>query len=130
MMMIKANGGSGFVSECLFNNFIGRSNAYSLNINGAWENAPKGDGDGVVFKDLWFNAWRGTSQDGVERAPMIIQCTPGAPCTNIVITDFDMWTDTGKSVYYKCSNAHGSGGCLKGGEGPYTEDTKAIYSRS
>jgi len=32
-----------------------------------------------------------------------------------MIEDFAMWTDSGSYEYYKCENAWGSGGCLRGG---------------
>ncbi|ESZ92426.1 rhamnogalacturonan hydrolase [Sclerotinia borealis F-4128] len=113
MYMIKSNGGSGTVSDCQFNNFIGRSNAYSLDINAAWTQASAGAGDGVIYENLSFNNWKGTATSGTQRGPINILCKSTAPCTNITITDFAIGTESGSTEKYVCQNAYGSGGCLK-----------------
>lgn len=115
MLMIKSNGGSGSVSDCIFENFIGHSNAYSLDINGYWSDETVAAGNGVLFTDLTFNNWKGTCAAGATRAPINIICPDGNPCDGITIEDFAMWTDTGSYEYYKCESAWGSGGCLRGG---------------
>lgn len=43
---------------------------------------------------------------------MNVICPSGVPCTGITISDFEIWTDSGTSVLWKCENAFGSGGCL------------------
>ena len=114
MMMLKSNGGNGSVSDCVFQNFIGHSNAYSLDINAYWESA-LADGDGVLYTGLTFNNWKGTCAAGTTRAPINILCSSTQPCTGLVIEDFAMWTDIGSKEYYKCQNAWGNGPCLRGG---------------
>ncbi|KAF7891894.1 hypothetical protein EAF00_008196 [Botryotinia globosa] len=113
MYMIKSNGGSGTVSDCQFNNFIGRSNAYSLNINAAWPQASKAAGNGVIYENLSFNNWKGTCESVTARGPINLLCSSTAPCTNITITDFAIGDDSGSTGKYVCQNAYGSGGCLK-----------------
>ncbi|TGO16695.1 hypothetical protein BTUL_0025g00510 [Botrytis tulipae] len=113
MYMIKSNGGSGTVSDCQFNNFIGRSNAYSLNINAAWTQVSKSDGNGVIYENLSFNNWKGTCESATARGPINLLCSSTAPCTNITITDFAIGADSGSTGKYVCQNAYGSGGCLK-----------------
>jgi rhamnogalacturonan hydrolase len=54
MMMIKSRGGSGFVSDVMFENFIGHSNAYSLNINSNWSSMKQHSGPGVALKTITF----------------------------------------------------------------------------
>ncbi|KUJ11439.1 pectin lyase-like protein [Mollisia scopiformis] len=115
MMMLKSNGGNGTVSDCVFSNFIGHSNAYSLYIDAYWTSETLQAGDGVLYTDLTFSNWKGTCADGAVRAPIMAICPTGQPCDGITIEDFAMWTDTGSSEYYKCENAWGSGGCLVGG---------------
>ena len=115
MFMIKSNGGSGTVTTCVFENFIGHSNAYSLDINGYWTEATAAAGDGVLFTELTFNNWKGTCAAGATRGPINIICPDGNPCDGITIEDFAMWTDSGSYEYYKCESAWGSGGCLRGG---------------
>ena len=65
MLMIKSNGGSGTVSNCQFNNFIGHSNAYSLDIDSYWSSMHPIAGDGVTLRVL-------RSRIGKERAPMVL----------------------------------------------------------
>jgi len=62
-----------------------------------------------------FTNWKGTCANGVNRGPIQVVCPSGAPCYNISISDFAMWTEAGTKEYYKCFNAFGSGGCLKSG---------------
>ncbi|KAF7861840.1 hypothetical protein EAF04_007722 [Stromatinia cepivora] len=113
MFMIKSNGGSGTVSDCQFNNFIGRSNAYSLDINAAWPQARVAAGKGVIYENLSFNNWKGSATNAVQRGPINLLCSATAPCTNITITDFAIGSETGSTEIYVCQNAYGSGGCLK-----------------
>lgn len=115
MFMIKSNGGSGTVSNCQFNNFIGHSNAYSLDIDGYWSSVSAAAGDGVSFEDITFNNWKGTCSNGATRGPIKVICPDGAPCTNITIENFAMWTEAGSSEYYTCESAWGTGGCLNSG---------------
>ncbi|EDO04556.1 hypothetical protein SS1G_07039 [Sclerotinia sclerotiorum 1980 UF-70] len=111
MFMIKSNGGSGSVSDSVFSNFIGHSNAYSLDIDSYWKSTPA-DGNGVLYTGLTFSNWKGTCANGAARAPIQIICPTGQPCAGLSITNFAMWTDTGSYEIYKCENAWGDGGCL------------------
>jgi rhamnogalacturonan hydrolase len=115
MMLLKSNGGNGTVSDCVFSNFIGHSNAYSLYIDAYWTELALQAGNGILYTDLTFTGWTGTCADGALRAPIIVSCPDDQPCDGIVIEDFAMWTDTGSYEYYKCENAWGSGACLVGG---------------
>jgi rhamnogalacturonan hydrolase len=129
MFMIKSNGGSGSVNNCQFNNFIGHSNAYSLDINGYWSDESPAAGNGVLFENLSFNNWKGTCANGATRGPINVICPSGAPCIDITISNFAMWTESGSDEYYKCENAWGSGGCLKsGGSSSYAVVTQTVTS--
>jgi len=114
MMLLKSNGGSGSVSDSIFQNFIGHGNAYSLDINAFWESATA-VGSGVLYTGLTFSNWKGTCAAGATRGPIDIICSDTQPCTGITLTNFAMWTDSGTTEWYKCESAWGSGGCLKGG---------------
>ncbi|TVY84860.1 Rhamnogalacturonase A [Lachnellula suecica] len=113
MMLIKSNGGSGSVYSCQFNNFMGHSNAYTLDIDGYWSSETTAAGNGVLFHDLSFSHWHGTCANGGTRAPIQALCPSGAPCYNIDIEAFYIWTEAGSEVLYKCENAYGAGGCVK-----------------
>ncbi|RAL67066.1 hypothetical protein DID88_007846 [Monilinia fructigena] len=104
MYMFKSNGGSGTVSNCQFNNFIGRSNAYSLNINAAWPQASKAAGNGHVDQSIF------SAQPPLHAPTSLSPISPSE-------------TETGNTQIAVCQNAYGSGGCLKpdtGSPSPYT----------
>ncbi|KAF2091060.1 glycoside hydrolase family 28 protein [Saccharata proteae CBS 121410] len=113
MLMIKSNGGSGTVSDVVLENFIGRSNAYSLDIDQYWSSMSAVDGDGVQLTNISVTNWKGTESDGAERGPVKVICADETPCTDIVIDDFAMWTESGDKQFYTCQSAYGSGFCLK-----------------
>ncbi|EYE94172.1 putative extracellular rhamnogalacturonase [Aspergillus ruber CBS 135680] len=122
MYMIKSNGGSGTVSNAAFENFIGHGNAYSLDIDSYWSSMDEGSGDGVQLSNLTFKNWKGTEEDGAQRGPIKIECPDAAPCTDITIQDFNMWTESGDEQSYTCRSAYGSGFCLE------NSDDESSYS--
>ena len=115
MMMIKSNGGSGSVSNVVFENFIGHGNAYSLDIDQYWASMTAVAGNGVQLSNIQFTNWTGTEANGASRGPIKVVCADGAPCYDIDISDFSMWTETGSSQFYTCRSGYGSGFCLKSG---------------
>ncbi|XHG09069.1 hypothetical protein AWENTII_012152 [Aspergillus wentii] len=117
MYMIKSNGGSGSVSNMVLENFIGHGNAYSLDIDGYWSSMDTTDGDGVELRNITIKNWKGTEEDGAQRGPIKIECADANPCTDINISDFEMWTESGDEQTYTCRSAYGSGFCLKEGNG-------------
>jgi len=64
VLMIKSNAGSGSVYSYSLNNFMGHSNAYTLDIDGHWSSQTTAAGDGVTF-DLGH----GTCSNGATRPP-------------------------------------------------------------
>jgi rhamnogalacturonan hydrolase len=104
--MLKSNGGSGTVSNIVLENFIGHSNAYSLDIEQYWKSMKTLPGDGVQISNLKINNWTGTALDGKQRGPLQIKCADGAPCTGVDVTDFNMWTEKGDSQTYICQSAY------------------------
>jgi rhamnogalacturonan hydrolase len=137
MFMIKSNGGSGTVSNLALENFIGtpnclpkpistqldtnhllgHGNAYSLDIDQQWSSMSTVDGDGVQLKNITIKNWKGTEADGAQRGPIKVNCAADAPCTDVTIEDFAMWTESGSYQKETCNNAYGSGSCLKSGSG-------------
>jgi rhamnogalacturonan hydrolase len=123
MFMIKSNGGDGYIKDCSFNNFIGHSNAYALDINEYWTDAALASGNGVVISGLTFSNWQGTVVDP-KRATIQVLCADAAPCTGLTLSNIQMWTDTNAAMHYVCESAYGSGYCLKGsGSSSYTTTT-------
>lgn len=117
MMMIKSYGGSGFVEDVSFENFIGHGNAYSLDIDQYWSSMKPVDGQGVQLSNVTFKNWKGTEANGAQRGPVKIACADGAPCTDINVQDFAMWTETGSKQVLSCRSAYGKGACLKPASG-------------
>lgn len=117
MMMIKSNGGSGSVSNVILENFIGHGNAYSLDVDQYWSSMSTVAGNGVQLSNIKFNNWTGTAANGAQRAPYRFICADGAPCTGMLATGVDLWTDTGSTALEVCRSAYGSGACLKAGTG-------------
>ncbi|KAJ5175594.1 Rhamnogalacturonase A [Penicillium canariense] len=116
MYMIKSNGGSGSVSNVVLENFIGHGNAYSLDIDQQWSSMSTVSGDGVQLNNITIRNWKGTETDGTERGPIKVNCASRAPCTDVTIVDFAMWTESGRYQKYTCNNAYGEGACLKHGD--------------
>ncbi|THW84650.1 Rhamnogalacturonase A [Aureobasidium pullulans] len=115
MFMLKSNGGSGTVSNVVLENFIGHGNAYSLTLDEAWSSMKTIAGNGVQLSNFKISNWTGTELKGTARGPIKVACAANAPCHDISITDFAMWTEQGSSQFYSCENAYGSGFCLKSG---------------
>ncbi|KAK5120796.1 hypothetical protein LTR85_005862 [Meristemomyces frigidus] len=111
--LFKSNGGSGFVSDVLLENFIGHKNAYSLYINGYWASEAVQPGDGVLYESITFSKWTGDCANGSGRAPIYVDCPASAPCSNITLVGIAIWTDAGHEEHYKCANDIDSHGyCL------------------
>ncbi|KAL6235692.1 RGase A [Aspergillus navahoensis] len=123
MYMVKSNGGSGTVSNLVLENFIGHGNAYSLDIDSAWSSMSTIEGDGVELKNVTIRNWKGTEEDGTQRGPIKVKCASGAPCTDVTIENFAMWTESGDEQTYVCENAFGDGFCLVDGDGDSTFTT-------
>ncbi|KAJ9133869.1 Rhamnogalacturonase A [Pleurostoma richardsiae] len=128
MLMIKSNGGSGELSNAQFNNFMGHSNAYTLDIDAFWSSMSEAAGDGVQYTNLSFSHWHGTCLNGVQRAPLRVLCPPSVPCKQIDIESFYIWTEAGSSERYICENAYGSGPCVHTGSSYTTYTSTATVS--
>jgi rhamnogalacturonan hydrolase len=126
--MIKSNGGSGYVQNVLFQNFLARGTAYGLNVNQYWTDEALAAGNGVQLSNIQFENWDGEVVDGVERAPIQFICADGAPCTGMTLSNVNMWSATGQAVM-KCESAYGSGACLKGGSGGSYGATTVSYAQ-
>jgi rhamnogalacturonan hydrolase len=125
MFMIKSNGGDGYITDCSFNNFIGHSNAYALDINEYWTDAALAPGNGVVITDLTFSNWKGTIVEAT-RASIQILCADAAPCSGLSLSNIDFWTDANTAEHYLCESAYGTGYCLRAnsaGTTSYTSTT-------
>lgn len=126
MMMIKSNGGSGYLEDVLFENFSGHGNAYAFDIDQYWTSMSAIAGNGVQISNITAKNWRGTQANGAQRGPVKVVCADKAPCTDINVSDIHMWTETGNKNVNLCRSAHGSGACLKSGTGAYAQVTQTV----
>ena len=126
MMMIKSNGGSGYVEDVVFENFIGHSNAYAFDIDQYWTSMSAISGNGVALSNITAKNWRGTQANGAQRGPVKVVCADKAPCTDINVSDIQMWTETGSKNVNLCRSGHGTGACLKSGTGSYAQITQTV----
>jgi len=116
MFMIKSNGGSGSVQNVLFENFLAHGADYGLDVDQYWYPQPTASGAGVQLSNITARGWRAIVPNGVSRSPVRFRCADGAPCTDMVVDDVQIWSVTGKETY-SCQSAWGTGGCLKQGNG-------------
>ena len=128
MMMIKANGGSGYVEDVIFENFSGHSNAYAFNIDQYWNSMSAISGNGVSLSNITAKNWRGTQANGAQRGPVKVVCADKAPCADINVSDIKMWTETGSKNVNLCRSGHGTGACLKSGTGGYAQITQTVVA--
>lgn len=126
MMMIKSNGGSGYVEDVVLENFIGHGNAYAFDIDEYWSSMSAIAGDGVALSNITAKNWRGTQANGAQRGPVKVVCADKAPCTDINVSDIQMWTETGNKNVNLCRSGHGTGACLKSGTGAYAQITQTV----
>ncbi|KAF2153507.1 glycoside hydrolase family 28 protein [Myriangium duriaei CBS 260.36] len=117
MLMIKSNGGSGYVSDVLFDNFIGHNNAYNLDIDQYWSDLATQPGDGVQLNNITFSNWAAKTVAGSSRPPVRFNCADGAPCTDMFLKSVQLLTEAGDQTAHFCRSAYGNGRCLKVGDG-------------
>ncbi|OKL60948.1 putative rhamnogalacturonase B [Talaromyces atroroseus] len=126
MMMIKSNEGSGTVENVVFENFIGilcENFLFLCILLTYWSSQTAAGGEGVTLTNITFSSWTGTEANGALRGPVRVVCSSTNPCTDITISDFAMWTETGDTQWYLCESAYGSGFCLKPDSGSLTSYT-------
>lgn len=121
--MIKSNGGSGSLENAQFNNFMGHTNAYTLDLDSAWSSQTTAAGSGVQYSNLSFSHWHGTTLSGSQRPVVRVICPAAVPCTEIDVSAFMVWTDSGSYVQWLCQNAYGSGACIHTDTGSHTTYT-------
>lgn len=126
--MIKSNGGSGYLENSVFNNFMGHTNAYTLDLDSAWSSQSVAAGDGVQYSNLTFGHWHGTAENGAQRPVIRVVCPADVPCTDIDINSFYVWTESGDYEEYLCENAYGSGPCVHTGSATATYTTTATVT--
>ena len=107
---------------------IGHGNAYALNIDTSWAEMSTASGRGVGYSNISITNWKGTQSNDLQRGPIKVLCPDGNPCYDLTIEDFALWTESGSSQTYTCSNAYGEGFCLASGDDhiAYTTTTTTV----
>ncbi|KAL7650277.1 hypothetical protein ACMYSQ_012077 [Aspergillus niger] len=123
-------GGSGYVKDVTFENFRSLNSLYGLDINQYWQNTWEPDTGSVTLSNLVFKNFSGSVADGALRPPLYLFASDLTFATNVTVTEFSVWTETGTTVVNKISNIFGTGDdsygendgieSLQSGESPYT----------
>jgi len=114
IFMIKSWGGDGYLRNVVLQNFIARGTAYGLDVNQYWSGQTEVAGNGVQVNNVTFENWDGAVVDGVARPPIQFLCADGAPCTNMILNNVNLWSATDEATN-KCESAFGTGSCLHSG---------------
>ncbi|THH06186.1 hypothetical protein EW145_g4260 [Phellinidium pouzarii] len=115
IFMIKSNGGSGYLKNVLLQNFIARGTAYGLDVDQFWSGTSTAAGDGVQLTNITFENWDGAVVDGVQRSPIQFLCVGDVPCTEMTLSNVNLWSATDEATN-KCESAFGVGSCLQSGD--------------
>lgn len=88
----------------------------------------------MKLSNIVFRNWTGTEANGVQRGPIRVMCADGAPCKDITIEDFAMWTETGSTQLYTCRSAYTGTSkvefCLKAGSADASYSATTITAKS
>ena len=91
--------------------------AYSLDIDRYWPSMKPVAGSGVQLHNITVKNWRAPGRMAPSAVPSGLYVLT-TPCTDITISDFAMWTETGSKQLLPCRFAYGKGtACLKPGSG-------------
>ncbi|KAJ6092727.1 pectin lyase-like protein [Penicillium sp. IBT 16267x] len=88
---IKSNGGNGTVQNVLWDTVTVRNSAYPLSIDSEWE-SETGEGDGVQYTNFTFKNWH-VYNDESARPNIRLWCPAGAPCSDIILENVNLWTE-------------------------------------
>ncbi|RAH70499.1 rhamnogalacturonase A [Aspergillus aculeatinus CBS 121060] len=114
---VKWNGASGSLRNVIWDTVIQHGGSYLLSLDGFW--GDQGDGDGLEVYNLTFTNWHGYNSDNSRPTIRLLcsvnrlLCSVNNTCTDIVVDDVALWTDSGVDATWTCENAYGSGACLE-----------------
>ncbi|KAI9648284.1 hypothetical protein NHQ30_002916 [Ciborinia camelliae] len=102
-------GGSGYVSNILWENFRSKASLYGININQYWQQTFIPNTGAVTLTNLTFLNMTGSIQNGAKRGPLSLLASDYSPATNITLRDVRLWTETGADVVNHLANVFGTG---------------------
>ncbi|PMD24596.1 glycoside hydrolase family 28 protein [Hyaloscypha hepaticicola] len=115
MLMIKTfpggTGATGYVKDSVFENFWAYDTTYGLDIDQYWESHTTPNTGAVALSGLTFKNWTGTVDNGLSRGPIVIGGSNVVPLTDIMLSDFSMWTVNENKILNQCKNVYGTGYC-------------------
>ncbi|GAB7357641.1 hypothetical protein MBLNU459_g0138t1 [Dothideomycetes sp. NU459] len=134
MLMIKTypggNDAEGYVKDSLFENFIGWSTTYALDIDQYWQSKTTPNTGAVALSGLTFSNWTGSLANGIQRGAVVIRGSDIVPLQDITLEDFDMWSLYSDKVVNQCKNVYGTGMCIQAASGTaaYTTSVTSTVS--
>ncbi|KAF5871791.1 putative endo-rhamnogalacturonase f protein [Botrytis fragariae] len=131
-------GGSGYVSNILWENFRSKASLYGINLNQYWQQTYLPDSGAVTLTNITFRNFTGSIQNGAQRPALYLLASDYIPATNITIKDVTVWTESGSTSVNHISNIFGQGDNVYGtndglvslgaGENPKTKTYTSTYT--
>ncbi|KAM0128899.1 hypothetical protein ACHAP3_008068 [Botrytis cinerea] len=131
-------GGSGYVSNILWENFRSKASLYGINLNQYWQQTYLPDSGAVALTNITFRNFTGSIQDGAKRPALYLLASDYIPATNVTIKDVTVWTESGSTSVNHISNIFGQGDDVYGtndglvslgaGEDPKTKTYTSTYT--
>ncbi|EDO03754.1 hypothetical protein SS1G_06235 [Sclerotinia sclerotiorum 1980 UF-70] len=131
-------GGSGYVSNILWENFRSKSSLYGINLNQYWQQTYLPDSGAVTLSNITFRNFSGSIQDAAKRPALYLLASDYIPATDITVEDVTVWTESGSTSVNHISNIFGVGDDVYGpnngivelaqGENPKSETYTSTYT--
>ncbi|TGO80387.1 hypothetical protein BELL_0008g00230 [Botrytis elliptica] len=131
-------GGSGYVSNILWENFRSKASLYGINLNQYWQQTYLPDSGAVALTNITFRNFTGSIQNGAKRPALYLLASDYIPATNVTIKDVTVWTESGSTSVNHISNIFGQGDNVYGtndglvslgaGENPKTKTYTSTYT--
>ncbi|TGO44810.1 hypothetical protein BCON_0459g00040 [Botryotinia convoluta] len=102
-------GGSGYVSNILWENFRSKASLYGINLNQYWQQTYLPDSGAVALTNITFRNFTGSIQNGAQRPALYLLASDYIPATNVTIKDVTVWTESGSTSVNHISNIFGQG---------------------
>ncbi|KAM3065869.1 hypothetical protein ACMFMG_009906 [Clarireedia jacksonii] len=101
-------GGSGYVTNILWENFRSKYSLYGVNLNQYWQETFTPDTGAVALSNITFRNFSGSIANGSVRPPLYLFASDLIPAVDISIEGFSLWTEAGTKVINKISNIFGT----------------------
>jgi len=92
------------VTNITFENFRSKASLYGLSVDQYWQNTFTPDTGSVALSNLVFKNFTGSVADGARRPPLYLISNDLTFATNVSVSDFSLWTESGSDVVNKINN--------------------------